>query len=96
MPAVDPPYAFLAELTHRCPLACPYCSNPLDLARASAELGTADWGRIMREAAELGAISGGRQTRWTILAKLGLLLGADRGLPDIRQAFATSWAGEPL
>lgn len=49
-----------------------------------------------REAAELGAISGGRQTRWTILAKLGLLLGADRGLPEIRQAFATSWAGEPL
>ena len=76
MPAVDPPYAFLAELTHRCPLACPYCSNPLDLARASAELGTADWGRIMREAAELGAmqvhLSGGeplaRRDLETILA----------------------------
>ena len=23
------PLAVLAELTHRCPLQCPYCSNPL-------------------------------------------------------------------
>ena len=27
------PYALLAELTHRCPLRCPYCSNPLELER---------------------------------------------------------------
>ena len=32
-PRIDPPLALLAELTHRCPLACPYCSNPLN-ARA--------------------------------------------------------------
>ncbi|HEY8611427.1 MAG TPA: pyrroloquinoline quinone biosynthesis protein PqqE, partial [Roseomonas sp.] len=33
-----PPLGLLAELTHRCPLRCPYCSNPLELSRASAEL----------------------------------------------------------
>ena len=30
------PLAVLAELTHRCPLQCPYCSNPVELARAGA------------------------------------------------------------
>lgn len=49
-----------------------------------------------RGAAELGAISGGTHTRWAALAKLGLLLGADRSLEYIRRAFATSWAGEPV
>ena len=38
------PLALLAELTHRCPLQCPYCSNPLELERAGAELTTAEWG----------------------------------------------------
>ncbi len=38
MSEIDPPLALLAELTHRCPLACPYCSNPLALERSSAEL----------------------------------------------------------
>ena len=38
MIGVDPPLALLAELTHRCPLGCPYCSNPLALERSSAEL----------------------------------------------------------
>src|SRR5690606_16397256 len=41
-----PPIAILAELTHRCPLMCPYCSNPLELERASAELTTEEWQRI--------------------------------------------------
>jgi PqqA peptide cyclase len=31
MPEIDPPLAILAEVTHRCPLQCPYCSNPLDV-----------------------------------------------------------------
>lgn len=57
------PMAMLAEITHRCPLACPYCSNPLDLVRAQAELPADDWGRVFREAAALGVlqvhISGG-------------------------------------
>jgi pyrroloquinoline quinone biosynthesis protein E len=53
---VAPPLAMLAELTHRCPLACPYCSNPLQLERASAELDTATWCRVLDEAARLGVL----------------------------------------
>jgi PqqA peptide cyclase len=52
----DPPLALLAELTHRCPLRCPYCSNPLELSRASAELDTAAWKRVFSEAAALGVL----------------------------------------
>ena len=54
--SVDPPLALLAELTHRCPLRCPYCSNPLDLQRTSAELDTATWRRLFAEAAVLGVL----------------------------------------
>ena len=54
--AIAPPLALLAELTHRCPLRCPYCSNPLALEGASHELATADWERILREAAALGVL----------------------------------------
>ena len=50
------PLGLLAELTHRCPLHCPYCSNPLDLVRRSAELDTATWQRIFAEAAALGCL----------------------------------------
>jgi pyrroloquinoline quinone biosynthesis protein E len=46
----------LAELTHACPLHCPYCSNPLELARRSRELTTAQWTDLMRQAAELGVV----------------------------------------
>jgi pyrroloquinoline quinone biosynthesis protein E len=53
---VEPPLALLAELTHRCPLRCPYCSNPLELERASAELDTASWKRVLGEAAALGVL----------------------------------------
>ena len=60
------PLAVLAELTHRCPLQCPYCSNPLALEAASAELTTAEWKSVIAEAAELGALqihfSGGEPT----------------------------------
>ena len=52
----EPPLALLAELTHRCPLACPYCANPLELERASVELKTADWLRVLDEAAALGVL----------------------------------------
>ena len=55
-PHVDPPIAMLAELTHRCPLACPYCSNPLELAAKESELSTETWARVFREAAELGVL----------------------------------------
>lgn len=57
------PMAMLAEITHRCPLACPYCSNPVELTRSQAELPAEDWSRVFREAADLGVlqvhISGG-------------------------------------
>jgi pyrroloquinoline quinone biosynthesis protein E len=46
----------IAELTHRCPLSCAYCSNPLELERASAELDTATWLRVLDEAAGLGVL----------------------------------------
>jgi PqqA peptide cyclase len=46
----------LAELTHRCPLSCPYCSNPVDLARREAELSTGEWADVFRQAAALGVL----------------------------------------
>jgi PqqA peptide cyclase len=49
------PYLLLAELTYRCPLHCPYCSNP-PVIRAKGELVTADWQRVLREAAGLGIL----------------------------------------
>ena len=56
----------LAELTHRCPLQCPYCSNPLDLERANHELTATEWGETFRQAAAAGALqlhlSGGEPT----------------------------------
>lgn len=50
------PIGLLAELTHRCPLACPYCSNPLSLSRRAAEMDTSDWLRVFDEAAALGVL----------------------------------------
>ena len=52
----DRPTTLLAELTHRCPLHCPYCSNPLELIRAEAELATDDWKRVFTQARELGVL----------------------------------------
>jgi PqqA peptide cyclase len=50
------PLGLLAELTHRCPLGCPYCSNPLALDAREGELETAIWARVFREAAALGVL----------------------------------------
>lgn len=50
------PLVLIAELTHRCPLRCAYCSNPERLAPRSGELGTTAWGRVLSEAAELGVL----------------------------------------
>jgi pyrroloquinoline quinone biosynthesis protein E len=50
------PYTLVAELTYRCPLACGYCSNPLELGRHARELDTGDWRRVLAEAAELGVL----------------------------------------
>ena len=54
--SVPAPLGLLAELTHRCPLSCPYCSNPLELDRRSDELDTATWQRVFEEAAALGVL----------------------------------------
>ncbi|HZP64363.1 MAG TPA: pyrroloquinoline quinone biosynthesis protein PqqE [Terriglobales bacterium] len=50
------PLALIAELTHRCPLHCVYCSNPVEMQKVAAELGTADWVRVFGEAARLGCL----------------------------------------
>jgi pyrroloquinoline quinone biosynthesis protein E len=63
---IEPPLALLAELTHRCPLQCPYCSNPVALTGASGELATAEWQNVLTQAAEIGTLqvhfSGGEPT----------------------------------
>ncbi len=68
------PLGLLAELTHRCPLGCPYCSNPLALDKRDEELDAATWSRVFREASALGVLqvhlSGGEPA-------------ARRDLPDI-------------
>ena len=60
------PLAVLAELTHRCPLQCPYCSNPVELERAGSELTTDEWKKVLSELAEIGVLqvhfSGGEPT----------------------------------
>jgi PqqA peptide cyclase len=70
------PYALLAEITYRCPLHCPYCSNPTRV-RDNGELTTDEWTRVIREAAALGVLqigfSGGEPL-------------ARRDLPDLVRA----------
>jgi len=68
------PLAVLAELTHRCPLQCPYCSNPVELERASGELSTEEWKKVLSELAEIGVLqihfSGGEPTARKDLVEL--------------------------
>ncbi len=52
---INPPLWLLAELTYSCPLQCPYCSNPVDMANFKNEISTEDWIRVMREARKMGA-----------------------------------------
>lgn len=60
------PLAVLVELTHRCPLQCPYCSNPVELEASGKELSTEEWLRVIDELAEIGVLqihfSGGEPT----------------------------------
>lgn len=76
-----PPLWLLAELTYRCPLQCPYCSNPLDFARGHEELSTAEWIEVFRQAREMGAaqlgFSGGEPL---VRQDLAELIAAARGL----------------
>jgi len=65
-PAIGAPIGMLCELTHRCPLQCPYCSNPVELDRPSGELTTDEWRDVLAQAARLGVLqvhlSGGEPT----------------------------------
>jgi pyrroloquinoline quinone biosynthesis protein E len=86
------PYALLAEITYRCPLHCPYCSNPVAASLCEAprrpqgggynngELTTDEWRRVIREAAALGILqigfSGGEPL---VRPDLAGLIGAARG-----------------
>lgn len=101
MSALQAPLAMLAELTHRCPLQCPYCSNPVQLEAARNELSTETWQRVIREAAALGVLqihfSGGEPTARRDLASL-VAHATDHGLhtnlitsgmPLTRERFAT-------
>src|SRR5215210_5587118 len=70
------PTTLLAELTHRCPLHCPYCSNPLEMSQASVELTTDTWKRVFTEARELGVL------------QLGLSGGEPLVRPDVEELAA--------
>ncbi|MGP0017921.1 MAG: pyrroloquinoline quinone biosynthesis protein PqqE [Candidatus Sulfotelmatobacter sp.] len=50
------PLALIAEVTHRCPLHCVYCSNPLELADVKAELSTEEWTSVFQQAGKLGML----------------------------------------
>ena len=50
------PLALIAELTHRCPLHCVYCSNPVRLVEQKRELSTEEWVRVFQEASRLGVL----------------------------------------
>jgi pyrroloquinoline quinone biosynthesis protein E len=67
------PYALLAELTYRCPLHCPYCSNPTQYPQGD-ELSSAEWGRVFQEASQLGVLhlglSGGEPLTRTDLPEI--------------------------
>jgi len=70
----QPPMGLIAELTHRCPLQCAYCSNPLAMDRPEDELTTQDWLRVLDQAAEIGVLqvhfSGGEPMARRDLAEL--------------------------
>lgn len=70
----QPPMGLVAELTHRCPLQCAYCSNPLAMDRPEDELTTRDWRRVLDQAAEIGVLqvhfSGGEPMARRDLAQL--------------------------
>jgi PqqA peptide cyclase len=50
------PLALIAEITHRCPLHCVYCSNPMQLAETSSELSSAEWTSVFEQAGKLGML----------------------------------------
>jgi len=71
---IQNPLALIAEITHRCPLHCVYCSNPLQMAAAKSELTSQDWQRVFTESARLNVLhlhlTGGEPLVRTDLAQL--------------------------
>src|ERR1700722_8439920 len=53
---ISNPLALIAEVTHRCPLHCVYCSNPLELAAVNSELSTEEWIGVFQQAGKLGML----------------------------------------
>jgi PqqA peptide cyclase len=53
---MDRPFGLVAELTYRCPLACAYCSNPINLSDYNDELSTAQWQDVLKQARDLGVL----------------------------------------
>lgn len=53
---ISNPLALIAEVTHRCPLHCVYCSNPLEMAAVSSELSTSEWVDVLQQAGRLGML----------------------------------------
>ena len=68
------PLALIAEVTHRCPLHCVYCSNPMQLAGTQSELSTDEWTNVFRQAGKLGMLhahfTGGEPLARTDLTEL--------------------------
>jgi PqqA peptide cyclase len=68
------PLALIAEVTHRCPLHCVYCSNPVQLASTDSELSTGDWKNVFKQCGKLGMLhahfTGGEPLARTDLAEL--------------------------
>lgn len=56
LPMIRGPLAVIAEITHRCPLHCVYCSNPLELVAREKELSTEAWMGVFEQAAALGTL----------------------------------------
>lgn len=54
--SIPGPLSLVAEVTHRCPLHCVYCSNPLQMQSAERELHTEEWVRVFQQASALGAL----------------------------------------
>jgi PqqA peptide cyclase len=53
---ISNPLALIAEVTHRCPLHCVYCSNPLQLAGTESELSTEQWTSVFQQSGKLGML----------------------------------------
>lgn len=87
------PTTLLAEVTHRCPLHCPYCSNPLELVQAQGELATDDWKRVFDQARALGVLQLGLSGGEPLVRKdLEQLAAHARGL-GLYQTLVTSGLG---